>query len=72
MKKLLTIEEAAEQLGLSPATLRDWRLYRKNLPFVDMDGRVRIDQADLDAYVEDRKVKPESISRRASPRGTAA
>lgn len=61
MKKLLTIEEAAAQLGLSPATLRDWRLDRKNLPFVDMDGSVRVDQDDLDAYVERCKVQPEAV-----------
>jgi Helix-turn-helix domain len=37
---LLTPVEAAQVLGLSPATLATWRCLRKGPPYVKLGGRV--------------------------------
>jgi excisionase family DNA binding protein len=41
-KGLLTVNQAADLLGLKPATIRAWLLRRKNLPFVRCGRAVRI------------------------------
>ena len=51
---LLTTQQAAEYLGISPATLHTWRCTKRNiLPYVKMGGKhVRYRQADLEAYIK--------------------
>jgi predicted DNA-binding transcriptional regulator AlpA len=57
-EQLLTLAEAAQVLGLKPATLRAWRLRRKHIPFVELSPRaVRVRWSDIQALI-DRRVIP--------------
>ena len=47
---LLTVEEAAERLGTSVRFIRRLRAERR-LPFVKLGRHLRVDTADLDAFV---------------------
>lgn len=51
--QLLTIEQVAEFLGVSPRTVR--RLMRRGLPSVRFGRLVRFEQRDLLRWVEARK-----------------
>jgi excisionase family DNA binding protein len=51
--KLLTVEEVAERLHLSPATIL--HRYTKRLPFVKIGRRLVLTEADLVAYLEQRR-----------------
>jgi excisionase family DNA binding protein len=42
MDKLVTIAEAAQQLSVSIAAVRGWRLGRKHLDFVKVGRAIRI------------------------------
>lgn len=59
--RLLTLDEAARYLGVSKATLRDWRVTRRNLSFVKLDGALRVDIRDLDDYIERSKQPPDAV-----------
>ena len=48
---MLTTGEAARYLGLAPATLNKWRVYRTGPRFLKLGRAVRYRRADLDAYV---------------------
>lgn len=54
---LLTEKEAAERLRVSPGTLRNWRSGREGRGprYARIGGRVVYDEADLLAWVNDRK-----------------
>jgi AraC-like DNA-binding protein len=59
-RPLLTINQVAERLALSPRTVRDLLYERDGRPpqlksIVVADGARRIHPADLDAYVESRR-----------------
>jgi predicted DNA-binding transcriptional regulator AlpA len=45
--RLLNEKQAAEYLGLSPATLSSWRCRKKGPRWVKLGGAVRYDDADL-------------------------
>jgi excisionase family DNA binding protein len=63
-KQRLTPSEAAEYLGLSPATLDTWRSTKRYaLPYVKAGGRVQYYASDLDAFLESRKVRPALVTR---------
>lgn len=51
---LLTTEQAAAYLNLSPATLHTWRCTKRHvLPYVKVGNRyVRYNRADLDAFIK--------------------
>ena len=51
-KNLVTTQEAAMQLGLSPATLRKWISCRK-INFVRIGRAVRFRQEDLEQMVKE-------------------
>ena len=53
---LLTIEEAAERLSVSPRNIRH-QIYLRRLPIVKVGRLVRIDERDLDAFIEDSRVR---------------
>lgn len=58
--KLLTDEEAADLLGVSPVTLAVWRCRRRyDLPFVRVGRRIRYRMADVVSFVERRTVRPD-------------
>ena len=65
---LLTTDEVAEIIRLSPETLAQWRWLRKEIPFIRLGTKcVRYRQCDLDAWIERRLVsvnyRPTSSSR---------
>lgn len=51
MEKLLTVVEAAEALGLKPATIRAWLLRRK-LPRVSCGRAVRVPAVAIAQFIE--------------------
>jgi excisionase family DNA binding protein len=62
--RLLTTDEAAEFLGVSPGTLCVWRcVARYRLPFLKIGRNVRYNQEDLLAWMESRKVHQVELAR---------
>ena len=57
--KLLTLEQAAEQLAISVATLRSW-VWHKKIEVVRIGRCVRIRQEALDELVARNTVPPQS------------
>jgi excisionase family DNA binding protein len=56
MAKLVTLNEAAEQLGVSLAAVRDWRFQRKYLDFVKVGRAVRVLQTSIEKLIERQTV----------------
>jgi excisionase family DNA binding protein len=56
MSKLVTVNEAAKQLGVSVAAIRDWRFRRKHLDFVKVGRSVRVLQGSIDKLIEHQTV----------------
>jgi excisionase family DNA binding protein len=56
MSKLVTLNEAAQQLGISIAAIRDWRFRRKHLDFVKVGRAVRVLQNSIDKLIERQTV----------------
>lgn len=61
MKVLLNVQEAADQLGIKPATVRAWLLRRK-LPCVHVGRAVRIPAEAITEFIE-RNTIPASAPR---------
>jgi predicted site-specific integrase-resolvase len=56
VQKLLREREAAELLGVAPATLTSWRCRQTYpLPFVRVGRCIRYREADLERFVESRR-----------------
>jgi len=55
---LFTVEEAAQYLGVSPGTLRNW-LSMKRIEYVKVGRLTRISQAALDRYIAANTVHAE-------------
>lgn len=62
MKKLLKPEDLAGRYGLSTRTLANWRSRGEGPSFVKINGRVRYEQREIDAY-EKNPVKYEKDKR---------
>jgi hypothetical protein len=59
MKTLLTEQQAAERLGVRPATLAVWRHRRVGPPFIQVGPRVpRYDADALEGWIAERAVRP--------------
>jgi hypothetical protein len=58
MPKLVTLNEASQQLGISIAAIRDWRFRRKHLDFVKVGRAVRVLQSSIDKMIERETVPP--------------
>ena len=56
MRKLVTLPEAAEQLGVTLAAIRDWRFRRKHLDFVKVGRAVRVLQSSIENYIDKQTV----------------
>lgn len=52
--RLIKPEEAAWRLGISPTTIKKW-LRNGKLPGVKVGHLWRIDEADLEKFIEERK-----------------
>lgn len=59
--------EAAGYLGISRKTLEDWRWRRLGPAYARLGRRVIYRKADLDAFVESRKVNPDALNLKANP-----
>ncbi len=57
---MLSTQEAAQYLGLAPATLSKWRVYRTGPRFLKLGRSVRYRRADLDAYLASNTQLPTS------------
>lgn len=53
---LLTIEEAAERLSVSARNIRH-QIYLRRLPIVKVGRLVRIDERDLETFIENSRVR---------------
>lgn len=53
--RLLTVEEVGERVQLAPATIL--HRYTKRLPFVKIGRRLMLSEADLLAWIEERRSK---------------
>lgn len=54
---LLTREQAAEYLGITPRTLAVWACVKRyNLPYVKVGRLVKYRRTDLDAFIDRRTV----------------
>lgn len=51
-RKLLTVAQAADLLGLKPSTIRAWILRRKHLAFVRCGRAVRIPAQAVAEFIE--------------------
>ena len=58
MSRLIALNEAAKQLGISIAAVRDWRFQRKHLDFVKVGRSVRVLQNSIDKLIERETVPP--------------
>jgi excisionase family DNA binding protein len=54
-KRLLTIEETSEYLSISPKGLYNM-VYRREIPFVKIKGKLRFDIREIDNWIEEQKV----------------
>ncbi|MBI4679138.1 MAG: helix-turn-helix domain-containing protein [Elusimicrobia bacterium] len=61
-KRLFTVEEAAYYLGLTKTTLYTWTCQKK-IPHVKIGRALRFDKAELDAWVEAKKIAVPSAQR---------
>ena len=53
---LMTVQEAADYLGVSPGTLRNW-LSARRLPFVKVGRLTRLSRLVLDEFIEENTVE---------------
>jgi len=52
MKRYLTTLELAERWGVSPGTLRNWRLYKRGPRFLKFGNLVRYSMTDIRKWEE--------------------
>lgn len=56
--KLLTIEQAAEFLGVKPATIRSWILKREKIEVVKVGRLIRIKESSVHEFIEKNTIPP--------------
>lgn len=52
--EIMTVNEVADYLKIKTQTVYLWKSQKK-LPFVEMNGSVRFDKEDIDAWVRSQK-----------------
>lgn len=55
---LLSVEQAAERLGVRPSTIRSWILKRQKLEIVKVGRLVRIPESAIDKLIDDNTISP--------------
>jgi excisionase family DNA binding protein len=61
--RLLAVEEAAERLGVKPATIRSWILRREKLEVVKVGRLVRITEKSIDRFIDKNTIPPKDDCR---------
>ncbi len=61
--KLLAVDEAAERLGVRPATIRSWILRREKLEVVKVGRLVRITEKSIERFIDDNTIPPKDDGR---------
>ena len=56
--RLLTVQEAADWLGVKPATIRAWILRREKIEVVKVGRLVRITEASIHRFIDDNTIPP--------------
>jgi excisionase family DNA binding protein len=59
-RRLLTIREAAQRIGMRESTLRAWVLHRK-LVYYKINRGVRIDESDLERMIEQARIPARQV-----------
>lgn len=67
----VSLKEAAQQLGISPFTLRAWAVYAGRLPFYRLGRRIVFAVADLDRFLAASRI-PARDEDTHGPRGGSA
>ncbi len=52
MQRAIRLNNAADRLGVKPATLRDWFLKRKYLDFVKVGRAVCVTEESIERFIE--------------------
>ena len=65
-KRLFTVDEAAYYLGLTKTTLYTWTCQKK-IPYVKIGRALRFDRAELDTWVESKKIAVPAATQPAPP-----
>jgi len=58
--KLLSSDEAASYLGISPATLAVWRSKKRGPKYIKVGGCVKYSTADLENFIKKNTIKPKN------------
>ncbi|MBZ5565683.1 MAG: helix-turn-helix domain-containing protein [Acidobacteriia bacterium] len=53
---MLTVAEAAQELGLKESTIRAWLLRRKHIRFVKLGRAVRISREEVDRLIRENTI----------------
>ena len=56
--RLLTVDQAAECLGVRPATIRSWILRREKLEIVKVGRLVRITEKSIQKFIDENTIPP--------------
>ncbi len=56
--RLLTVDQAAERLNVSPAYVRRRLIFERRIPYVKIGRHVRIEEADLEQLIDRSRVTP--------------
>jgi excisionase family DNA binding protein len=58
---MLTVDEAAWELGLKASTIRAWLLRRKNISFVKVGRCVRIPRSEVERLIRENTVRAREV-----------
>jgi excisionase family DNA binding protein len=64
---LLTVEEVAELLNVPPAYVRRRLVFEKRIPYVKVGRHVRIDERDLEDFIDRGRVTPAGYKGAGAP-----
>ena len=63
---MLTVKQAADRLGIRPATIRAWIYRRENLDFVKVGRAIRIPEDAVERFIRENLRRPMASDRRGA------